>query len=451
MNEEVKILVVDDEPGMRDSISEWLQEDGYQVLAVESGSKAIKKIKQEDWHILLIDLKMPGLDGIQTMKKIRMFKPEVPVIIITAYATVDTAVLAMKEGAYDYLVKPFNPEEVSLMISKIIERQQLLKENILLRKELKKSFKFGDLLGKSPKMQEIFHLIKTVASSKSTILILGESGTGKELVARAIHNSSPRKNEPFISLSCGALSESLLEAELFGHEKGAFTDAKFLRKGKIELAEKGTLFLDEIGDISPKTQVDLLGVLQDRVFRRVGGEELIKVDARFIAATNKDLKTLIDQGSFREDLYYRLNVISLNIPPLREKKEDIPLLAQHFVEKYKIENQKQVQGVSQKAMNILLSYDWPGNVRELENTIERALVVCQEKEIEPDDLPVHLIQVREKPSVRFSDLSLKEIEQWHVINVLEENNWNIQKSAKVLGIDRMTLYRKMKRYNIKKP
>jgi two-component system response regulator AtoC len=450
MKEEVKILVVDDEPGMRDSISEWLKEDGYQVFAVESGRKAIRKVKEENWHILLIDLKMPGLDGIQTMKKIRAFKPEVPIIIITAYATVDTAVMAMKEGAYDYLVKPFNPEEVSLMINKIVERQQLLKENILLRKELSKSYKFGDLLGKSPKMQEIFHLIKTIANSKSTILILGESGTGKELVARAIHNSSPRREEPFISLSCGALSESLLEAELFGHEKGAFTDAKFLRQGKIELAEKGTLFLDEIGDISPKTQVDLLGVLQNRVFRRVGGQELINVEARFIAATNKDLKSLIEQEKFREDLYYRLNVITINIPPLRERKEDIPVLAQYFLEKYKIENQKHIQGISQKAMNILLGYDWPGNVRELENTIERALVVCQETMIQSENFPTYITQARETPSVRFSDLSLQEIEKWHINNVLEENEWNIQKSAQILKIDRMTLYRKMKKYNIKR-
>ena len=449
--ENVRILVVDDEEGMRDSLSEWLEEDGYDVTAVESGRKAIEKVREEPWNILLIDLKMPGLDGIETMREIKKIHSDLPVLIITAYATVSSAVSAMKEGAYDDVVKPFNPEEISILIAKILRHQNLLKENLFLRKELRKSFQFGDIIGKSHTMQEVFDLIRTVAEGKSTILIQGESGTGKELVARAIHQSGPRKDAPFISISCGALSESLLESELFGHEAGAFTDAKSLKKGKIELADGGTFFLDEVGDISLKTQVDLLRVLQEREFRRVGGSEVVRVDVRVIAATHKDLLKGIKAGRFREDLYYRLNVINIAIPPLRERKEDIPLLVSHFLEKFNIENRKTIERVSEKAMAALMDYDWPGNVRELENAIERSVVVCKSNMILREDLPASLVYEKEAAPSYPTNLSIQEVEKRHIVRILSEMGWNVRKSAKILGIDRITLYRKMERYGISRP
>lgn len=449
MREDVSILIVDDEKSMRDSLADWLREDGYFVDVAESGKAAIDMARKKPWNIFIIDLKMPGMDGIQTMREARKILGDLPVIIITAYATVDTAVLAMKEGATDYVVKPVNPEELSLIISKILENQSLIRENILLRKELEKSYQLQDLTSKTPRMHEIFEFIRTTADSKSTILIQGESGTGKELVARAIHNLSPRKDAPFVSLSCATLTESLIENELFGHEKGAFTDAKFLKKGKIELADAGTLFLDEIGDVSLKTQVDLLRVLQEREIRRVGGAELIRIDVRFIAATNRDLKKLVEEEKFREDLYYRLNVINISLPPLRERKEDIPLLCSHFLEKFTIETKKSVDRISEEAMSALMAYDWPGNIRELENTIERAVVICKENFIRPEDLPP-AIKGEVAPPLRPSDLTLDEIAKQHIIQVLRGNNWNIQRSARALGIDRVTLYRKMEKLNIKR-
>ncbi len=447
MKRKIRILVVDDEESMRDSLSEWLREDGYEVESVESGEQAIEKVKKSKWTAALVDLKMPGIDGIETMREIRKLDKELPIIIITAYATVDTAVTAMKEGAYDYIVKPFNPEEISMMLHKLVERQSLLLENIYLRKQLMRTYQFEDIVGKNKKIQEIFELIKTVADSKSTILIQGETGTGKELIARAIHNTSPRKKGPFVTLSCAALPASLLEAELFGYEKGAFTDAKTTKRGKLELAHGGTLFLDEIGDISPKTQVDLLRFLQEKEFRRLGGEENIKVDVRVVAATNKNLKNLVEQGKFREDLFYRLNVITIDVPPLRERKEDISLLVAHFLEKYTIENKKSIERVSEEAMELLLSYHWPGNVRELENCIERAVVICKGNLIKPADLPDY-IRVPVSPTYK-EDMSLEELERIHIEKILTKYKFNIQKSSEVLGIDRATLYRKIKKYNIK--
>lgn len=445
-----RILVVDDEKGMRDSLYQWLTEDGYEVVTVANGEEAVEKVKKESWNVMLIDLKMPGMDGIETMRTIRKLGCNTPVIIITAYATVDTAVQAMKDGAHDYVVKPCNPQEISLLISQLIAYQRLVEENIYLRKELTKRYQFKDIIGKSNKMQTVFELVKTVADSKSTILIQGESGTGKEMIARAVHQSSPRCNEPFITLSCGSLAETLLESELFGHERGAFTDAKTLKKGRLELAEDGTLFLDEIGDISPKTQINLLRFLEEKEFTRVGGTELLRVDVRIIAATNKHLQDLITKGLFREDLYYRLNVINIALPPLRERKEDIPLLIAHFLEKYNIENKKSVERVSEKVLNILMGYNWPGNVRELENVIERAVVVSKGPLIQPDDLPVH---IREKRGVSLPsiDMSLAQVEKSHILNVLFTNDWSVQKAAEVLKIDRATLYRKIEKYDLKKP
>ena len=443
-----RILVVDDEEVMRDSLSSWLREDGFEVDAVADGFAALKRVKQEDWDLLLVDLKMPGINGIETMKEVKKLREMTPVVIITAYATVDTAVAAMKEGAYDYIVKPFNPEEISLTIRKIVEHQNLLKENVLLRKELRKSYQFQDLISKNHKMQDIFQLVKSVAQSDSTVLIQGKSGTGKELVARAIHDCSPRKDKPFVVASCAALPEGLLESELFGHEKGAFTGAVSLKKGTFELADRGSIFLDEIGEISPKTQVDLLRVLEEKRFRRVGGTREIEVDVRVISATNRDLKEAVDKGEFREDLYYRLNVVSVQLPPLRERKEDIPLLAAHFLKKFRVKNRKDFEGISAEALNILMRYHWPGNVRELENAVERAVVVGKGGLITANDLPVQILQA-ETALGTSSELSLQEMEKEHIRRVLDRNKWNIKRAAEQLGINRTTLYHKMKRYGLR--
>jgi len=445
-----RILVVDDEEIMRSSLSDWLKENGYEAMAVEDGYKAIEQVKREDYDLAIVDLKMPGMDGIETMKRINKIKSDLPVIIITAYATIETAVLAMKEGAADYIVKPFNPEEINLLINKILEHQRVLKENLLLRQELTKRFKFQDLIGKSPKILKVFEMIKTVAPTKSTVLIRGESGTGKELIAWAIHELSPRHNGPFIAVACGAMPETLLEAELFGYEKGAFTGATSQYKGRIEMADKGTLFLDEIGDISLKTQVDLLRVIQEREFRRLGGKETMKVDIRIIAATNKNLEEMIAKSEFREDLYYRLNVITLWVPPLRERKEDIPLLVEHFLTKYNLENRRNVERISPEVMRILIDYPWPGNVRELENTIEHSVVVAKGNEISIDDLPPNLIKNRLDIGLEKPTMSLADMERVHIINVLRENNWNVKRAAMALGINRVTLYNKIKKHKIKK-
>jgi DNA-binding NtrC family response regulator len=453
MEKDVNILVVDDEEIVRESLCSWLKEDGYQAESVEDGFKALDIIKKKPWNVLFVDLKMPGMDGLEVMRRAKALQPEVPIIIITAYATVNTAVEAMKEGAYDYLVKPFNPEEISLIIRRLIEKQALLKENIFLRKELKKQFYFQDLISKSRKMQDIFELARTVAKSTSTILILGESGTGKELLARAIHLESLRADTSFVSVSCAALTETLLESELFGHEKGAFTHAISQKKGKFEMANGGTIFLDEIGDIGPKLQLDLLRILQEKEFSRVGGNEVIKVDVRIIAATNRDLKKAIEEGKFRDDLYYRLNVISILIPPLRERKEDIPLLVDHFIEKFNIEMEKKIGGISPEALKSIMAYSWPGNVRELENTIERAMVITKGTMINVEDLGLssraeeNSLTCAAPPS---GDKSMKAVEKEHMAKILKENDWNIQRSAEILGIDRVTLYNKIRKYELKK-
>ncbi len=446
MRKEVNILVVDDEEIVRSSLVDWLREDGYHAEAASDGFEALQKLKERPWDIALVDLKMPKMDGLELMERMKEVDPDIQVIIITAYATVHTAVQAMKKGAYDYLVKPFNPEEISLLIERLIQSKELAREVSFLRKELTKQYRFHDLVSKSPKMQQVFEFARTVAKSNSNILILGESGTGKELLARAIHNESPRANGPFVAVSCVALPETLLESELFGHEKGAFTDAITQKKGKFELAHGGTLFLDEIGDISPKLQLALLRVLEEREFTRVGGTQPIRVDVRIIAATNRDLKRAVDEGQFRDDLYYRLNVISIKIPPLRERREDIPLLAQHFVEKFNIELGKRVERISEEAMKKLMAYHWPGNVRELENVIERAMVITKGSVIRPEEIQ---LPTEETPPVE--DKSLRAVERAHILRVLEENNWNVQRSAQILGIDRVTLYNKMKRYGIKRP
>jgi len=445
-----RILVADDDEAIRSSLGEWLGRKGYDVVTVEDGGKALEKIKEEEWDLAIVDLKMPGADGLEVLRSANQVRHGLPVIIITAYATIDTAVMAMKEGAADYILKPFNPEEILIVIMKLIEHRRLVRENILLRQELTKRFRFQDLIGKSPKMLKVFELIKTVAPTKSTVLVRGDSGTGKELVARAIHELSPRNQGPFVATDCGSMPETLLEALLFGYEKGAFTGAVTQHKGRIEMADRGTLFLDEIGNISVKTQADLLRFLQEREFMRLGGKTPIKVDIRIIAATNKNLETLIAQGKFREDLYYRLNVITIEVPPLRERKEDLPILIEHFLEKFRLETGKPIERISDDAMKVLITFDWPGNVRQLENTVEHAVVIAKGPEIAAKDLPGSVTS--EKISQTIASLenqSLAALEQEHIINILNANNWNITRSAQILGINRLTLYNKIKHYNLK--
>jgi DNA-binding NtrC family response regulator len=447
--ERTRILVVDDEEIVRESLSSWLHEDGYRVDTAPDGPTALEKVKRERWGILLVDLKMPGMDGLQVLEAVKQIRPETAVVIMTAYATVDTAVTAMKLGAYDYLVKPFDPEELSLMVEKIVRQQALEREASVLRKVIKRDYRFRDLVSKSPAMQAVFDLARAAARSPSTVLILGESGTGKEVLARAIHLESPRASGPFVAVSCAALPETLLESELFGHEKGAFTGAVARRIGKFEAAHTGTLFLDEIGDISPKLQLDLLRVLEDRRFCRVGGTEPIEVDVRIIAATNRDLRQAVAEGRFREDLYYRLNVIPIRLVPLRERREDIPLLVEDLLERLAAEQGRHVEGVSAEAMARLVAHDWPGNIRELRNVLERALVVATGPVLQPADLGFTATSTAELD--RVGPLSLEEVERRHIGNVLRFTGGNISQAARLLGIDRVTLYNKIKKYGLKRP
>jgi DNA-binding NtrC family response regulator len=442
-----EILVVDDEEVMRESLAAWLREDGYRVDTASSGRQAIERARGKDYAMYFIDLKMPGgIDGIETMMQVRNLHPDASVIIITAYATVDTAIAAMKEGAQEYIVKPCNLEEISLLVNRIIKVRNLQRENALLRKRLRKAYTLEDIISKNPRMQDVFKLIRDVAGLRSTVLIQGESGTGKELVARAIHSSGDRSGRPFVAVSCAALTETLLESELFGYEKGAFTGAASRKKGKFELADSGTLFLDEIGDIPPKLQMDLLRVLQERSFYRVGGAEEVRVDARVIAATNLNLQEAVRDGKFREDLFYRLNVVNIRIPPLRERLEDIPLLAQHFAERLGPEAGKQIDGVSEDGLGALLQYSWPGNVRELENTIERAIVTSKSRILTKADFS--FLSTGGPAAWTPPPVSLQELEKQAIETAIKRSQGNIKEAAAQLGIDRSTLYEKIKKYGI---
>ena len=446
--EGTSILVVDDEEIVRESLGGWLEKDGYQVETAEDGPSALAKLKAKKRTIMIVDLKMPGMDGLQVLEEAKKLQADLSVVIMTAYATVDTAVAAMKSGAYDYLVKPFDPEEMSLMMQKIISQQTLVRENTVLRQALKKEFRFRDLLSKSPAMQSVFELARTAARSNSTILVLGESGSGKEVLSRAVHAESPRAEMPFVAVSCAALTESLLESELFGHERGAFTGAVSRRKGKFEAADGGTLFLDEVGDIGPKLQLDLLRVLEERKFHRVGGNEPIEVDVRIIAATNRDLRKAVAEGRFREDLFYRLNVIPILIPPLRDRREDILLLVENFVERLALEMKKKIEGLSADAMAAIMAHDWPGNVRELRNVLERGAVVAVGTQIQVSDLG--LPARGEAPPRPGTMASLEEVERRHVSAVLAHTGGNVSQSARILGIDRVTLYNKMKKWGLRR-
>ncbi|TET62240.1 sigma-54-dependent Fis family transcriptional regulator, partial [Candidatus Aerophobetes bacterium] len=382
MPQPIKILIVDDEVNMLESLSEVLRNKGYLVATARNGLEALEKLKEKYFNIAIADLKMPEMGGMELLEVMKERYPQTPLVMLTGYATINSAVDAMKKGAYDYLVKPFSPDKILLIAKKIMEEENLREENRFLRQELEKK---GEIITQNQKMRRLKDLMKRVASTQATVLITGETGTGKELVARGIHRGGSRKRNLFVKVNCAALAEGVLESELFGHERGAFTDAYIQRRGRFELADGGTLFLDEIGDIPLATQAKLLRVLQEGEFERVGGEETIKVDVRIVAATNQSLPEAIKEKRFREDLFYRLNVVSIDLPPLRERKEDIPLLAQYFLKKHRVANRR-VEGISKKALDQLTSYPWPGNVRELENTMERTIILAKRHLIEEEDL-----------------------------------------------------------------
>ncbi len=439
-----RILIVDDELVVRDSLMRWFSAEGYEVKAVAGGREALT-LATEEWDLALLDIKMPGMDGMELEARLKASDPDLILIMMTGYATVDTAVKALKNGAYDYLTKPVDPDELSHLVSKALEHRRTRREVARLQENLKEIFPKTDLVGKSPAMKRVAEMIETVAPADSTVLITGESGTGKEVVARAIHAASPRRLMPMVTIHCGALTETLLESELFGHERGAFTGAQFRKKGKFEIAEGGTVFLDEISDISLKTQTDLLRVLQEKEVVRVGSTQPIHVDFRAIAATNKDLQSLVQAGTFRPDLYYRLHVVTIDMPPLRDRREDIPLLVQHFVTKLcSTMNRPEPSQVAPEAMDLLIRYHWPGNVRELENAVERALVIGRGRELRPADFSFQL-QAAGAPA---NGRSLEEVERAHIEHVWSQSGGNHSRAARTLGIDRTTLYKKLKRYGL---
>jgi len=445
---EVKILIVDDEEIVRESLCSWFEEDGYKVDSAKDAVDALNKLNETRWDIYFLDIKMPGMDGMELHRRIREIDKEAVVIMITAYAAVDTAVQALKEGAFDYITKPFDPENLGHIVRNAAKQRKLTMENIGLKDSLEALIQPAELIGRSEHIKEVKQLINTVSNTDTTVMIRGESGTGKELVAQSIHAQSHRRFFPIISVNCGALSETLLESELFGHEKGAFTGAMYRRKGKLEIANGGTLFLDEIGTISAKTQIDLLRAIESKEFSRLGGNDIIKSDFRIICATNTNLEESLKNGSFRDDLYYRLQVYTIYLKPLRERPEDISILVNHFIQQYSLSMNKQIKGIEPQALEMLKKYNWSGNVRELSNSIERAMVVAQNDKLKLNDFLLN----QEKGIPEFqSDLSLESVEKTHILNVLENNRWNISSSAQILGIDRVTIYKKLEKYGIKRP
>ena len=444
-HKKISILVVDDELSIREAFYDWLKQDGYEVETAADGLEALAKVKERHYDIMLIDVKMPNMDGITLLKRLKEEDPDTAVVMMTAYGAIQDAVEAMKLGANDYLLKPFELDELSLTIEKLVQIQTLAMENLILKDQVASFSRFDNLIGQSAPMLKLFETIINVAQSDATVLITAETGTGKELVARTIHAHSPRRYSPFIAINCGAFTENLLESELFGHEKGAFTDAKFTKKGRLEMANAGILFLDEVGDISMKMQIDLLRVLETHEFTRVGGTTAIRSDFRVIAATHQDLKESIRNRTFRQDLYYRLNVIHLEVPPLRERPEDIPLLAKHFLRRYATETGKKIDSLHPMALSEMQRYHWPGNIRELENAIERAVVVGKGRQIKPGDLPFVLDR---EGAEEVSALPLKEVERRHIARVLAAQGGHVSNAAKVLKITRGTLYEKMKKYGL---
>lgn len=443
-----RLLIVDDELHVRESLSRWFIEDGYEVETAGDAKEALSILSKKPCDVVVTDIKMPGMDGVELLKRVLDVAPSVAVVLITAYASVQTAVEALKEGAYDYITKPFDPEHLSRVVEKACAQKKLSDENLILKERIAQAIP-KLIVGKSAAMQKVFNLVEAVASTDTTVLIEGESGTGKELLARLIHAKSERCFGPLIALNCGALPEGVLESELFGHEKGSFTGAISRRKGKLELADGGTLFLDEIGEIPPKVQVELLRAIEDKKVVRVGGSDDVSTDFRIICATNKDLGELVKNGIFREDLFYRINVFKIKVPPLRERKEDILILAESFLSKLKESMGRKVDGFSEDAKELILLHDWPGNVRELVNSIERALVLCREGKIKKEHLPIRVESVRKEES-GFVPESMEEMERRHIEGVLKYCGHNVSKAAKILNIDRVTLYNKIKKYDLVK-
>lgn len=444
--EEIGILVVDDEASVRDSLYQWFKADGYRVDTAEEATSALKKLQESSWDIILLDIKMPGMDGIELQNRIKQIDKNIVTIIITAYAAVDTAIQALKDGAFDYVTKPIDPDDLSKLIRNAIEKRSLVTENIQLRQQIDELLVPDEVVGESAAIKKVMEMVDTVSKTDSTVMILGESGTGKELIARAIHSRSARKYFPIITINCGAYPEGLLESELFGHEKGAFTGAIYRRKGKLEMADKGTLFLDEIGNISEKMQMDLLRVIETKNFTRLGGDKPIDVDFRIITATNRDLEKAIKEGTFREDIYYRLNVFTIVLPPLRERRADIPLIARYFLGKYAQAMNKNVTDFSPEAMEMFIGYDWPGNVREVRNVVERAMVVAKGTQIQVDDISFPF-PYSATPS---GGESLEEVEKNHILKILNQTNGNIAQAADILKISRLTIYNKIEKYNLKR-
>lgn len=449
------ILIVDDEVGTRESLKMILKKD-YEIFLAKNAEEAFLNIQEQSPDVVLLDIILPDIDGIKVLERIKREYPHIIVIMITATKTVKTAVEAMKLGAYDYITKPFDVDELRLIINRALSTQALEKEVKYLRQEIDKNFSFSNIVGKSKGIQEIFKIVKQIADSKSTVLIMGESGTGKELISRAIHFNSNRKNYPFITINCAAIPDTLIESELFGHERGAFTNAFEKKLGRFEIAHQGTLFLDEIGELSLPTQAKILRFLEEKSFYRVGGSKSIKVDVRLICATNKNLKQMIKNGSFREDLFYRINVVPIVIPPLRERKEDIPLLVDHFIKKFNAENNKNIKGISQKALELLMRYEWPGNVRELENLIERIITLTPHEIIQEDDLPfLHdgptIINIL-KESILSGKVSFhkaeEEFEKTVILDALKRTNFIQSRAAELLGISRRILKYKMDKLGI---
>jgi DNA-binding NtrC family response regulator len=443
MAKKISILIVDDEISVRDSLYSWFVEDGYRVESAENANTALSILENKSFDIVLADIKMPGMDGLEMLRRIKLLKSDSIVIVMTAFATVDTAVQALKDGAFDYITKPFDPDDLSHLIRNASKQITLAEENENLKQKVVSLENVEDLIGGSEAMKRVLKEIESVAQSNSSVVITGESGTGKELVARAIHSNSSRRYFPLVSVHCGALSESLLESELFGHEKGAFTGAMYNRKGRFEMADNGTIFLDEIATISTKMQIDLLRVLESKSFVRVGGNKEIASDFRVICATNRDLKSMVENGTFREDLFYRLNVVNINVPPLRERIEDIPLLVEYFIKKYCLSMNRPTVTIEQSALSRLEEFSFPGNVRELENMIERAIVVGNGKKITLKDLPL------EKSLISSSIESLDDLEKSHIRNILNKYSWNISRAARALKVDRVTLYNKIAKYGLK--
>ncbi len=451
------VLIVDDEVGTRESIKMILKHD-YEIFLAKDAEEAFLQVKEHSPDVVLLDIILPDIDGLKVLEKIKAAAPDMIVIMITATRTIKTAVEAMKLGAYDYVTKPFEIDELRLIINRALSNQALEEEVKYLRGEIDKSFNFGNLIGRSKAMDNIFKIVRQIADSKSTVLIMGESGTGKELISRAIHYNSNRKNYPFVTINCAAIPDTLIESELFGHERGAFTNAIERKLGRFEIAHRGTLFLDEIGELSLNTQAKILRFLEEKEFNRVGGSKTIKVDVRLITATNRDLEQLLKKGAFREDLYYRINVVPILMPPLREKKEDISLLLEHFIKKFNVENNKKVKGVSKEAMGLLMNYDWPGNVRELENLIERIINLTSNEYIQANELPFSIVNVPKINGLRDSVLNGKvsflkaeeEFEKELILDALKKSNYIQSHAAEILGVSRRILKYKMDKLGISK-